>query len=617
MKRLLGTLIFLEAAMIIMGTALRSNGLASPVSSYSASSVPDTVISNLPINVMAFPLEILPPSSGVQFYRSGIVFLGSSKSESRMIWDQLSFGNTDARTANITKDTVLTDIAPFSSASVFNYPCEALTFSSDFNTMFLTKFSGKDGSEKIYQARYSTVAGKGGSWIVDDNPVDFCSENAVYTHPTLSVDGKILIFASNKSGSRGGFDLFVTQNKNGKWSDPVNLGDAVNTKDDELYPFLDSENNLYYSSSGLIGYGGFDIFVCRFKGNTWEKPVNLGLPVNTSNDDVSFTMNRENGKNAFYTVKEGAGKKSVKLYKISMNKPSGNTAFSTLSQYFTNPVTSNVAVIVTEPAVQATDRKQETAKVSEASKGNVIYRVQFMTSFNPKTRSQVTVNGKDYSVYEYLYSGAYRLCIGEFSNYKSAKELQTVMQRDEFPRATVIAFINNVVSNDPELYKETKNATQTVQEKPAANEQIAQVKPAETKINQDVSEKTKPVVKNEEPVKKEIQKTETAQQAAPAKTEVAKPVAPVAEVKKDVIVYRVQILSNGVRKGSYKLGIEGKQFDTFEYFYAGTYKVCVGEFSTLTPAKDLQNACRRAGYPQAFVVVFKNNVRTNDPVYFK
>jgi len=56
---------------------------------------------------------------------------------------------------------------------------------------------------------------------------------------------------------------------------------------------------------------------------------------------------------------------------------------------------------------------------------------------------------------------------------------------------------------------------------------------------------------------------------------------------------------------------------TYEYLYNGGYRTCVGEYSTLTPAKELQNLCRKSGYPQAFVVAFKNNIRTTDPALFK
>jgi hypothetical protein len=103
----------------------------------------------------------------------------------------------------------------------------------------------------------------------------------------------------------------------------------------------------------------------------------------------------------------------------------------------------------------------------------------------------------------------------------------------------------------------------------------------------------------------------------PKITETPNEVTPVAEKTKDVVVYRVQILSSDKSKGSYKLTLNNKVYSTFEYLYNKAYRTCIGEFATLSAAKKMQDQCRLAGYPQAFVVVFKNNVRSNDPVLFK
>jgi hypothetical protein len=575
---------------------------------------PDTTINNLPFNVEAFNLEIHPPSSGIQFFKDGIVYLGSSKSEKEMISDHLSFGKIDARYA-VLKDSALENPSAFSPSLSFTYPCEAITFSSDYNTMYFTKFSPKDGSEKIYQAKFSQGSGNQGNWTVDENPLSFCSGQSTYTHPALSADGKVMIFASNRPGSVGGLDLFVTQNKGGTWSDPVNLGSAVNSKSNELYPFLDSENNLYFSSDGIMGYGGYDIFVCKFKGNTWEKPINLAFPINTRFDDVAFTVNRKDGKSAFYTVKQKSGKESLQLYRVEMNSNSGQDNFVTLSQFFTNPAVSHIVTIVTEPAVQATDKKPETApKISESrgGKANVVYRVQFMASFNPRTRSQITLNGKEYNIYEYLYSGAYRLCIGEFSALSPAKELQNILIQNDYPQAIVVVFVNNVRSMDPELLKDAIVSTPVAAaKKPIISESAAQVKPAETKVETVKKDILVPEAKKPETLKTESAKT------TPVKTEPAKPTITEPIAQKEMIAYRVQIGSNNTKKGSYKITINNKVYNTFEYFYSGVYRTCVGNYSTLTPAKELQNICRKSGYPQAFVVAFKNGIRTTDPALFK
>jgi hypothetical protein len=559
----------------------------------------DTTGTNRWIKVDSFNLDILPPSSGVQFYREGILFLSSTKLDKKVADNHISFGKPDARYATI-KGNNFENQQVFSSSVSFNYPCEAVTFSKDYNTMFFTRYSKNDGVEKIFRATCNKEEIGSGKWVLDENPLSFCSGKYIYTHPALSFDGKLMVFASNKPESIGGMDLYATIEKDGIWSDPVNLGDAVNSSANELFPYLDSENNLFFSSDGAQGFGGYDIYVCKFKSNTWERPINLAVPLNTRFDDIAFTISRQDGKSAFYTIKENSGKKSQQLCKVTMNE-SASDSLLTLSQYFTRPDISQMVILALEPAVQATDRASVTASASRSDKDIISYRVQFMTSFNPRTRPQLSVNGKDYIVFEFLYSGAYRLCAGEFNNLSQAIELQNLLRKNNYPQATVLAFKNNVLSLDPELLKAppvTNQVTTTEQKKTTEVSSVAVIPVAEAK--------------KVEPPKEPIQ--------APAtnKTQPAVTTAPVvSSEKKDVIVYRVQILTNNTAKGSYKITIGNKQYNTFEYQYAGAYRTCVGEFSSLSQATEMQKVCRQSSYAQAFVVAFKNNVRSTDPALFK
>jgi N-acetylmuramoyl-L-alanine amidase len=95
-----------------------------------------------------------------------------------------------------------------------------------------------------------------------------------------------------------------------------------------------------------------------------------------------------------------------------------------------------------------------------------------------------------------------------------------------------------------------------------------------------------------------------------------KPVATPSE-NQEVIIYRVQILAHTKPVGNYNLTISGKSYKTFEYLYKGGYRTAIGEFSALKEAAKFQNVCVQSGYKEAFVVAFKNNVRTNDPALFR
>jgi outer membrane protein OmpA-like peptidoglycan-associated protein len=87
----------------------------------------------------------------------------------------------------------------------------------------------------------------------------------------------------------------------GKWQNPVNLGDSINSPGDEMSPFIHPDNaTLYFSSDYLLGMGGFDLFVSRKdSGNNWSKPENLGYPINTSRDEVGLIVNAQ-GNTAYY-----------------------------------------------------------------------------------------------------------------------------------------------------------------------------------------------------------------------------------------------------------------------------------------------------------------------------
>jgi hypothetical protein len=112
------------------------------------------------------------------------------------------------------------------------------------------------------------------------------------------------------------------------------------------------------------------------------------------------------------------------------------------------------------------------------------------------------------------------------------------------------------------------------------------------------------------------QTPEVKKETAPA-TKPSPQTTPAPGAKKDEVVYRVQILANTKPVGSYNVVVAGKTYKSFEYLYQGGYRTTIGAFSTLSEATRLQNICRQNGYNQAFVVAFKNNIRSNDPELFR
>ena len=119
--------------------------------------------------------------------------------------------------------------------------------------------------------------------------------------PWLSADNRELYFCSNRPGGYGGFDLYVTRFEEGLWQAPRNLGPEINTAGNEGSPYLHIDGQtLYFSSDGLQGMGGKDLFMCRrINDTTWSKPVNMGYPINSTDDENSIYVSLDAKKMYF------------------------------------------------------------------------------------------------------------------------------------------------------------------------------------------------------------------------------------------------------------------------------------------------------------------------------
>jgi len=137
---------------------------------------------------------------------------------------------------------------------------------------------------------------------------------------SISKDEKTLYFASNRPGGYGGSDIYrATLDSKGNWSNVKNLGPKVNTEYDEEGPFIDYDNvTLYYSSKGLKGMGGYDIYksVSSNNGTEWSEPENLGYPINTPDDDVYYII-MPGGKHAYYSSVRDDGLGYADIYVIT------------------------------------------------------------------------------------------------------------------------------------------------------------------------------------------------------------------------------------------------------------------------------------------------------------
>lgn len=184
-------------------------------------------------------------------------------------------------------------------------------FTKDGKKMYFTRnnfLDGKRGRDeqkitllKLYKADFTN-----GKWT-NVTELPFNSNQYSTAHPALSKDEKTLYFASDMPGTLGQSDLYsVVINPDGSFGKPQNLGAAINTEGRETFPFISSDNELYFASDGRPGLGGLDVFVSKINSDgTFSAVQNLGAPINSQQDDFAFIINSEKRNGFFSSNREG------------------------------------------------------------------------------------------------------------------------------------------------------------------------------------------------------------------------------------------------------------------------------------------------------------------------
>lgn len=164
------------------------------------------------------------------------------------------------------------------------------------------------------------------------------------SQPSISADGRVLYFTSSRAGGQGGLDIWRSfRNSDGSWGEPQNLGPEVNTDGNEKSPFIHSDSRtLYFSSSGQLGFGGYDLFYVKETDAGWGDVLNLGYPINTQKDEVGLFVSLD-GRRAYFSSNEvrGIGGWDVFYFDLPENaKPDKVTLITgTLKDDDGNPIT--------------------------------------------------------------------------------------------------------------------------------------------------------------------------------------------------------------------------------------------------------------------------------------
>lgn len=245
-----------------------------------------------------------------------------------------------------------------------------------------------------------------------DNPVN----TAVFEgQPSITADGKILYFSSNREGGYGGYDIYrALKDNNGNWTIVHNLGPTINTKGDEKTPFIHSDGQtLYFSSNGYTGMGGFDIYYTTLLQNKWTDPKNIGYPINTTNDELGFIVGT-NGRNFYFSLRNAnnqgdwdiytsempndAKPQKVILVKGSIDDDNGNDVSNAkveLRNINTNKTTNGFVDETTgNYAVATIVNKTDDRFIMTVKKEGYVYQSKYINPFEKLFEPPTTINVK-------------------------------------------------------------------------------------------------------------------------------------------------------------------------------------------------------------------------------
>ena len=336
----------------------------------------------------------------------------------------------------------------------------AITVSQDGDWLFFAAdIAGAGlGDFDIYKSIY-TPAG----WSEQENLGDSINTDFWESSPAISPDKRALYFSSNRPGGYGGRDLYVSYLKpNGHWTEAVNMGPSINTAGDELAPFIHADNQtLYFTSDGLPGYGGSDLFVLKKISNgKWGTPENMGYPINTIENEGSLAVAAD-GYTAYYASDREDSRGGLDIYSFTL--PAHARPFKTIY------VKGNITDAATNKGLPAN------LELTDNATGTLINKVQtdelghyFITLPEGKDYT-FTVNRKGYL----FYSSAYALSgAAPDSTYVKNIALAPIKLASSFV-FTQVLFGNNSFALLPASLPELNKLVQILEENPSMYIQIS------------------------------------------------------------------------------------------------------------------------------------------------
>jgi tetratricopeptide (TPR) repeat protein len=262
------------------------------------------IIQDSPVEVSWSCLDINTPSSETYPVVSGndsvLIFMAAQKFYNAIFYCTKTGPNSWSTPVNINPE-ILSDGEFYPSG-----------LSYDGKQLFLIKQS--ETNSDIYVSKLSK-----GRWTKAEKLPEEINSSSHEKYASISPDGKTLYFTSNRSSSRGGFDIYFSEkNEKGQWGKAQNMGKIINSPLDEAAPFMASDNKtFYFCSKGHFNMGGYDIFYSSMGSDKkWMEPSNIGYPINNTGDNLFYCPVTENEGYMSRITKDGKGREDI--YKLNI-----------------------------------------------------------------------------------------------------------------------------------------------------------------------------------------------------------------------------------------------------------------------------------------------------------
>ncbi len=304
-------------------------------------------------------------------------------------------------------------------------------------------------------------------------PLEYEGVNTKYweTHCTVTLDGLQMYFVSDRPGGFGGRDIYrIVKLPDGTWSQPMNLGEKINTANEEDAPFIASDNKtLFFASNGPESIGGFDIFyTVSDEDGQWATPVNIGYPINSTGDDVFFTTTTD-GERGYITSYREHGKGEKDIYEVindNLGEKLISLFYGEIKMIPDNNIPENFKITFTEK-----EDKRKNKEVTSFQDGKFYVNLESCSNYNInyvlgdtvlKTETISTkCNGGREDFYESLVLDPNEKTLVPFNNKDYEEELELVLaqqmlKKEQNEKTKLIEKNGNQNSNEQMVSKKVK-----------------------------------------------------------------------------------------------------------------------------------------------------------------